>query len=453
MERGSAKGPGGGRSHPPAWMPWTIWGLGALFYLSGFYQRVAPAVMTDQLMAEFGIGATALGHLSAFYFYSYVGMQIPTGVLADAVGPRRLLTIGAMVASAGAFLFAAAPGLMAASLGRLLIGGSVGVAWVSLLMLSWRWFPYRLNALTTGLALCAGLVGAVSAGVPLRLLVETFGWRPVMLASAVASVGLFAAIWIVVRDDPREKGYAGYNTPPVGSAGNGLSVLGRLLRVFRYRNTWLLSLAPGGVAGPLLAFSGLWGVPFLTTVYGLTPAQSAGLTSALLVSWGVGGPVLGGLSDRIGRRKPLYLAGCILACAGWAVILFVPGLPLILLAALVLVVGFVSGGMVIGFAFVRESVPPSLAGTVSGVCNMGAMTGPMILQPAVGWILDLQWQGELVHGVRVYSPGAYRTAFLVMLAWSLVSVIMMLFTKETGCRQLELYESEDLKDEHLLRIP
>ncbi|MGD8388962.1 MAG: MFS transporter [Desulfobacteraceae bacterium] len=423
-------------AYPPLWMSWLIWGLGALFYLSGFYQRVAPAVMTDQLMADFGIGATSMGHLSAFYFYSYVGMQIPTGILADVLGPKRLLTMGALVAAVGAFFFAAAPGLGIASLGRFLIGGAVGVAWVSLLMLSSRWFPHRQYALTSGLGLCTGLVGAVSAGVPLRLLVEAFGWRPVMLVSACVSVGIFAAIALLVRDDPSQKGYAGYIHTPVGSSGKGLSILQGALKVFRYPNTWFLTLAPGGVVGPVLAFSGLWGVPFFSTVYGLTPAKSAALCSAMLVSWGVGGPVFGGLSDRIGRRKPLYLAGCALGCAGWAVILFVPGLPLGLLSGLVLGVGFVSGGMIIGFAFVRESVPPSLAGTVSGVCNMGVMIGPMVLQPAMGKVLDLHWQGELMNGVRVYSGEAYRAAFMLMIAWSLFSVLMMLFTRETHCRPM-----------------
>ncbi|MCZ7653572.1 MAG: MFS transporter [Rhodocyclaceae bacterium] len=116
------------RGYPPARLAWFVWGLGALLYLIGFYQRVAPAVITDRLMTDFAIGAAALGNLSAFYFYSYVAMQIPTGVIADRWGPRRLLTLGAGVAALGTLLFALAPNLWWASAGRLLIGGSVAVA-------------------------------------------------------------------------------------------------------------------------------------------------------------------------------------------------------------------------------------------------------------------------------------------------------------------------------------
>ncbi|MBU0463621.1 MAG: MFS transporter, partial [Proteobacteria bacterium] len=131
---------------PPMKLAWFIWGLGALFYLAGFFQRVAPAVMTQELMQDFNISASGLGHLSGLYFYAYVAMQIPTGILADTMGPRKLLTAGCMVAGLGTLLFALSPGFFWAGLGRLLIGGSVAVAFVGLLKLSSSWFPKKIYA-------------------------------------------------------------------------------------------------------------------------------------------------------------------------------------------------------------------------------------------------------------------------------------------------------------------
>src|SRR5947209_6347692 len=93
------------RKYPSASLSWSIWGIAALFYLAGFYHRVSPAVMTDELMQAFGIGAASLGNLSAFYFYFYVAMQIPTGILVDSWGARKLLISGAIAAAVGAFLF------------------------------------------------------------------------------------------------------------------------------------------------------------------------------------------------------------------------------------------------------------------------------------------------------------------------------------------------------------
>ncbi|MCK5915231.1 MAG: MFS transporter, partial [Deltaproteobacteria bacterium] len=117
------------------------------------------------------------------------------------------------------------------------------------------------------------------------------------------------------------------------------------------------------------------------------------------------------------------------------VIIFIPALPIPLLTGLLLLAGLASGGMIIGFAFVKESVPSDLGGTASGILNMGVMAGPMIMQPAVGWILDLKWQGELLNGIKIYSFDAYRCGFSLMLTWAILSGVLIFFTKETHCQQ------------------
>ena len=422
---------------PPLSLAWTIWGFGATFYLMGFFQRVAPAVMTAELMQEFNLNATALGNLSAFYFYSYVSMQIPTGILADRWGPRRLLTTGAFVASVGGLLFALAPSIFWAYLGRFLIGGAVAVAFVGNLKLAGEWFPARYFALVSGAALFFGIVGAVFAGTPLRILVIAFGWRNTMLVSAALTVVICAGVWVIVRDHPGEKGYAGYTDPAAGTKANSRQgIFSGILEVLRYPNTWLLSVIPGGLVGCVLTFGGLWGVPYLSTHHDLPATEAAALNSALLVAWAIGGPIFGGLSDRIGRRKPLYFFGCTLAVTGWAMILFVPALSLPLLTILLVITGFASGCMIISFAFAKESVPAHLAGTVNGVINMGVISGPTLLQPAVGWMLDRNWTGGLFQGIRIYDLAAYRSGFLLMLGWALLSFVLLFFTRETYCRQM-----------------
>ena len=419
----------------PLHLAWIIWGFGALFYLMGFFQRVAPAVMTAELMHDFNISAAALGNLSAFYYYSYVAMQIPTGILADNWGSRRLLTAGAFVAATGILLFAMAPNIFWANLGRFLIGGSVAVAWVSTLKLAGAWFPPKYFAMLSGIALFFGIVGAVFAGPPLRLVVVAFGWRATMLASAVVTFAVCAGVGLIVRDHPAEKGCAGF-AEPAPAAGNSSrrQIISGIIEVLRYPNVWLLFVIGGGIVGCVLTFGGLWGVPYLSTHHGLTTTQAAALNSTLLVAWGVGGPIFGGLSDRIGRRKPLFLAGCSLTVIGWSLILFLPHLAEAVLAILLLITGFTSGCVVISFAFARESVPTHLAGTVIGLTNMGFMLGPTLLQPAVGWMLDRNWIGDWSNGVKIYSLNAYRAGFTLMIVWALLSFGLLFFTRETYCR-------------------
>lgn len=424
------------RNFPPRSLAWLIWGLAAVFYFTGFYQRLAPAVITELLMADFGIGAAALGNLSAFYFYSYVAMQLPTGVMVDYLGPRRILACGALVSALGTVLFALAPDIYLANLGRFLVGGAVAVAWVAMLKLAACWFPGERFATVTGLALLCGVSGAVAAGVPFRYLVDLFGWREVIFFSGLFTLILAWVIWLVIRDDPRELGLESYS--PRAEAQPGASVSGIIKgvrEIFRYRNAWLLVAAPGGIVGPLLTFSGLWGVPFLTTHHGMTPREAAAVASTLLVAWAIGGVLLGSVSDRVGKRKPVYLAGSILATGGWGLLVALPQMPPPVLVGLAVVIGLSSGCMILGFAFIKESTPPSLSGTATGLCNAGVMIGPMILQPLVGWLLDLSWTGAYVSGVRIYDLAAYRGGFSLMLIWSVVSALLISFTRETDCRQ------------------
>jgi MFS family permease len=422
--------------HPPLRLAWLIWSLASLFYIIGFFHRLAPAVMTRELMRDFDISAAALGNLSGFYFYSYWLMQIPTGILADSWGPRRLLTFGALGSAVGAILFALAPGMVWACLGRLLIGGCVSVAYVVTLKLAVNWFPVRYFSMISGLGLLAGILGALAAGVPLRLLVDGFGWRPVMLAAAAATGLLAAATWVLVRDDPGERGYRSYALrAPRDRAPARVGAWAGIAQVFRYANTWLLFFIPASLVGSVLTFCGLWGVPFLTTHYGLSTARAASLTSLLMICWASASPVFGWLSDRLGRRKPLMMVGQVLAGLGWAAILLVPGLSPALLWLLAAATGLCSASFIICWSLAKESVPPQLSGTISGVINMGIMLGATVLQPAVGWMLDRRWEGAVLEGVRIYSLSAYQAAFALMLGWILLALVLLCFTRETYCRQ------------------
>lgn len=424
------------KTYPPASLAWLVWGLGAAFYFSGFYHRVAPAVMTDQLMADFHIGAAALGNFTAFYFYSYFLMQVPTGILADHWGPRKLLTAGALIAACGTLLFALASSLIVADLGRLLIGGAAGVGYVSLLSLATRWFPARFFATVSGLTLFCGVAGAVSAGPPLRFLVEYFGWRPVMFAAAAALLMIGAAIWRIVRDDPAQKGFRSYAADYPEAAVSPRTLLAGLMTVLGYRNIWYLTLVGCGLTGPVLAFAGLWGVPYLTALHGIPTAASSAITSTLLICYAAGAIVLGIVSDRIGLRKPVIVGGAVVATIVWIPILFFPGIPLWLLVSLVIVAGLANGSVTLGFAFAKESVPPRYAGTTSGIYNMGSILGAMLLQPAIGWMLDRNWQGGLAGGVRIYDATAYHSGFSLIIAVSALAVLGSLLTAETHCRQV-----------------
>ena len=409
-------------AHPLQRLALFGWATGALFFFYAWILRVAPSVMIDELMRDFAVGAAAVGHLSAFYFYGYAGMQIPVGLLMDRFGPRRLMTVAALGCAAGCLLFALAPTLWALSLGRFVIGATAAFSLVGAMTVAGQWFPPARFALLSGLAMMLGMAGGVFGQAPLRLLVDQFDWRQASLALAGGGVLLALAVVVTVRDRVR----------PSGSLRQVMAGLGQ---VGRNRQTWLIALAGLGTTGPLLGFAGLWGVPYLVLTQGLDRTAAAGVTSMVFIGWGVGAPVIGWLSDRIGRRKPPFVAGLVLTAVAMAGLAWAPGLPLWAVSVLCFLCGYGGSAQIVGFAAVRELNPPAAGGAALGIVN-GVVTGAGALyQPLLGGLLDLAWTGEMAGGVRVYTVAAYSTAFSVLVAGAVMGIACILLMRETRCRQ------------------
>ncbi len=383
-------------------------------------------------MRDFHISGALMGNLSATYFYAYAAMQIPSGLLVDRIGPRRLSSYACIVTAAGIFIFAWGPNLWYAYVGRFLIGASVAVAFVTCMKLAGHWFPTNRFAMVTGVALLFGNIGGVLAGVPLSEVIAGVGWRTAMAASGGITLAAALVIWLVVRDDPGAYGFKSYAHASVLEQGN-LPAAIALRSVIGRKDTWLLFFAGGFSAAPVLVFAGLWGVPFLMQIHGLERTQAAGITSTMLIAWAMGGPILGALSDRIGLRKPPYLVSTILTTLFWSIFLFVD-LPYVLLYPLLAAIGFTSGALIIGFAFAREVNHPGASGAVGGVVNMSVLGIAAIMQPLLGRILDSHWHGVLLNGARMYNASAYSSAFVWFLVSTALSVVMVLCTRESFCR-------------------
>jgi MFS family permease len=424
---------------PPVRLSIVVWSIPAIFYLFAFYLRSSPAVMTTELMRSFGIGAKDLGTLSAFYFYAYVLMQIPTGMLIDSLGPRKLLIFCSISTAVGTLLFGATSSFALACAGRAIVGGSTAAAWLVILKLATHWFPSRRFAMLSGLGLLIGNIGALTAQVPLRLLVESFSWRTVVTASAAVILLVAILAWAFVRNDPSLRGYLSYAPRQIqAQKKTSLSQFGAgFKRIFTFRNTWLIFFAQGGLAGPIMTFTGLWGPPFLKARFAIPSTTAAAVCSVMIVCWAGASPIFGALSDKFGRRKPLYVAGCLVSAAGWATMFYVTSLPLSVFVGVAALTSMASGSVILGFAYGKESVPVQYLGTVSGTINIGNMIGPSLLQPGIGRILEQHWTGATANGARIYSVDAFQAAFLLSVGWTLLSCLLSSLTTDTACKQRE----------------
>lgn len=418
------------RDRAPSWRAVAAFVAGTLFFGLAFVHRVAPSVMTSELMRDFAVGGAALGTLSAWYFYTYASIQIPVGMLNDRFGPRRLMTAAVAVCALASFGFAASESLLAASFFRALIGASVAFAFVGTLTIAGYWFAPARFAMLAGAVQSIGMLGAVAGQAPLRFVIEQFGWRQVTHVIGIAAVGLAALLFFIVPRRPRDKVAA------AGGDGNKHPVFKGVLAVLRNPQSWACAGIGFGMTAIMLAFAGLWAPKWLRDVYGYAEVQSGAVVSFLFLGWAIGAPLMGWLSDYSGRRKPVLLVGIVCNSVLFALVLFAGWRAPGILSALFFALGISGSMMTIAFGCMRELNAPKYGSTAMGLVNMCVVGSGAVMQPVIGFLLDLQWDGALEAGARVYEGGVYTSAFTVLFASNLLALVCVVRLRETYCEQL-----------------
>jgi len=403
-------------------------------YLMSMFHRVAPAPIAQDLAAAFEVGATSLGVLAGTYFYVYTLMQLPTGVLADTLGPRRILTLGGVVAGVGSLLFGLAPDFEVAVVGRTLVGLGVSVAFIAMLKLIAVWYDESRFATLTGTMMFLGNVGTMTAGTPLAWAAQgAAGWRGVFVIIGVLSLVIGVLSWFFVQDRPGEETAPLLHGPAPAVRGAWLEQLASILR---NRQTWPGFFVNVGVAGSFFAFAGLWAVPYFMQVHGMSRTLASHHITVYFGGFALGCLMVGPLSDRIRRRKPLMIGGAVLHALGWWIWLGTDTLPPAATFGLCFAMGVVTASLTLSWACAKEVNPPLLSGMATSVVNVGVFLGPSILQPLVGWLMDRSWQGAMLDGVRLYSVADYRGGLGLMAAFAALGALSAFFVRETGCRNV-----------------
>jgi predicted MFS family arabinose efflux permease len=364
----------------------VVFGLALASFVLSFFHRTAPAAIAGELTRAFDISSTVLGTLAATYFYVYTVLQVPVGVLADTLGPRRILAGGSVIAALGSLLFALAPAWEIAAAGRTLVGIGVSVAFISVLKLSAVWFTPQRFATLAGVTMFAGNLGAVIAGAPLAWVVTQTSWRSVFVALSVLSGALAVATWLRVRDRPEELGYAPVN-PAVPASGH-VPWLAALVRVLTNPATWPPFIVNLGVGGSFLAFAGLWAVPYLQQVHGMTRVHAAQHASLLLLGVAFGSMAIGVISDRLRSRRGVMRAAVLLYTLSWLPWIAHVDWPPWATLGWFLLMGLLIPGFTLSWTIAKEANPPQYSGIATAVVNTGIFLGAGILQPLVGWVLD-----------------------------------------------------------------
>jgi MFS family permease len=411
---------------------WMICAIAAIFYCYEYLLRISPSVMEPALRSHFDLTATGFGVLSSLYYYAYVPMQLPVGVMMDRYGPQRLLTLACLICVIGTFLFAGTDLIWVAGVGRFLVGFGSAFAFVGVLKLATIWLPENKLGMVSGLASALGAVGAMSGDNLLDAMVESLGWQQTINISGVFGVGLIFLLWYGIRDDKQTKHEVEEGT--VHSFKDSMKDLGIIAR---NKQIWINGLYGCLVYLPATVFAELWGIPYLKNAHGLTQSSSGFANSLLFLGFTLGAPMMGLLSDRLGRRKPPMILGAILAAFIMTVVIYVPGLSENSIYLLMFALGISYSAQCLVFAVSRELSPNEAAGTAMAMTNMIVMLGAMLLQPVIGRLLDFSLSFHHEAGVhtdnlaQLYSAGDYQLALSIIPIGIVIAAILVCFLKET----------------------
>jgi len=416
--------PNSGASSP--FKAWFIWGIAGVFYLYEMILRVSPSVMAHELMSDFGVTSTALGVLASFYYYSYVPLQIPCGLIVDKLGPRKIITFSTILCVFGTFLFSESPDLTTAQIGRFLIGAGSSCAFISCLKITAEWFKPSQFALIAGLTNMMGTLGATFGGRPLAMLVRATSWREALFMAALAGVPVAILSWLWIEDHPRH----GEEKQPDGEPS---LKLGKSLKIItQNKQIWLAGILGGFMYLPISAFTELWAVPFLMNTYKINSELASTASIMLAIGMAIGGPVAAWGTRRLKSYVKVMRLSALLTGLLFIAITYGEFLNLPLMFTLLFLAGVTIGGQVLCFTCAKDNSTHEVSGTTIAFTNALVMMSGVVFQPILGLILDAVWDGQVSEaGLRVYSHSCYQVAIMAVPACLILSWFLLRFLKDT----------------------
>jgi len=393
-----------------------VWLLVLFYYFYQYALRSAPSVMIPQLSDAFSLSAVGIASIIGLFYYGYSPFALIAGASLDRLGLRRVIPIGAFTVGIGAILFATG-NYTVASVGRFLQGAGGAVPIVGAIYIVSKYFPGSRAATLIGSAQMFGMAGGFAGQFAVGPLISNgLPWRNFWIVMGIAGFALGIILFFFLPKESGKEKYENYFR----------STLDAFKIVFKNPQSLLCGLIAALIFIPTNVWDMVWGVRFIQDGYGLDYGTSVMRAAAVPFGWIIGCPLLGFISDKIGRRKPVIIGGSVVLLLGliWALFgrtgVFPP-------FSITLMIGIASGAGMIPYTVVKEANPAHLSGTATGVCNFITFTFSALLGPVFGWILV-----RSSNGAGQFLMKDYQVTFEPLLVGVGLAIILTIFLKETG---------------------
>ena len=332
-------------------------------------QRFAPVTLYDEFRALWSTDYTGAGGLFAAYLIAYAIMLFPMGMLADRIDNKKLLMFGAGLSLVSSALFALSPNLTMAMVARMALGVSGAFLYVP----SVRYVVTSFDQKTRGKVMGWVQFGA-GAGQILGLTLIPLGAGQAGLTAAFLMPAVLAALVLAGQ---------GLQLQRTRSSGKKPQAIGTVFKTDGFKPflafVFLAFMSSYAISG--------WLPTYLRHDFGFD-ATEAGLAASLsAIALSICSPLAGTLSDRLGARKPVLLAGSVLSVVCFGIMAFSHDVRIIILAALLKGAG---GAMTspVSQMFAGEAFAAAGAGVAVGLSSTTAQLASSASGPFFGFTLD-----------------------------------------------------------------
>ena len=373
-----------------------IWFLGAFFLLYQFFLQIAPSVMIDPLAESFKTNALGISLMSSAYFYTYIALQIPAGILVDKGNVRYIYAVSLALLSLTCICFALSQSFANSIILRIMMGIFASPGLVSAFYLVNRWFLKKYFALFLGLTEMYCMLGSAIGQVLLAQGVIFIGWRNSMIVYGVIGLLVAGLSYIIIKErkttDASEISFKVHRilwrqikTENPDKPNPPSHFKQHFKRLMTMPEVWIAGIVCGIPFSILSAFAGFWCIPLLQTNFNLSLSHASMASAVILLGGAACTPLAGILVEKLKNIERWMAMGLFLAALLFLPFILFAHIPISLMICILVLLGMLSAVYVAPFALVKNMVPNEISSTAMGMVNiLCIIIGAPLLVPLVG---------------------------------------------------------------------
>ncbi|MEC7030522.1 MAG: MFS transporter [Pseudomonadota bacterium] len=385
-------------------MPYLNWGLAVTCFLVQLTIQVSSGLLASQLSAEFGLDSFGVAILMGMVFYPNICLQIPAGIVTDRFGARKVLSVGALVCSLGAWGFASSTSFLEACLFRVIMGSGLAFAFVSMAYLIANWMRREVFSRMFCIAEMIALSFTVVAMRYLAVTLQATSWRDFIHKISIIALVLSILSALLIRDRPNY----------LEDSQNHLTIsdiITQLKLFIKDRQMWANGIYSGLLFSCLSCFVAQWGPNFLANATTMGAEDAANMCTNLTLGLVVGCPLLSWVLPKITNIRLVLSLSALLTSILISCVVMFPMMDVALMQICLLLAGFFSVAYLVPFTIAHYYVRPGSKSTAIGFTNMlSTIFGP-VLSILIGLLIDLHRDADLLSG---YTLADYQYAMNIL---------------------------------------